>query len=85
MREYVKYFNPRIIGLTGTLSMIEMVAEQYKVKYEKVFEENSDPDKYTMDHTASVFMLAPDGTFMTKFAYGISPKQLTEKILENLP
>jgi protein SCO1/2 len=85
MRGYVKYFNERIIGLTGTKAMIERVAKQYRVRYEKVLEEGADPELYLMDHTAAVYLIAPDGTFITKFAYGINANQMVEKLLEYLP
>ncbi len=85
IRNYVKYFNERIIGLTGTRAMIDRVAKQYRVRYEKVVEEGSDPDLYLMDHTAAVYLMAPDGTFITKFAYGINAEQMVEKLQEYLP
>jgi protein SCO1/2 len=80
MREYVKYFNERMVGLTGTTAMIERVAEAYRVRYEKVMEEGGDPELYTMDHTASLFLIGPDGRFITKFAYGITAKALAERL-----
>ncbi|MCG8427198.1 MAG: SCO family protein, partial [Chromatiales bacterium] len=51
MKEYVRYFDNNLIGLTGSTSMIKRVAEQYRVNYEKVFEEGRDPKLYLMDHT----------------------------------
>ncbi|MCG8426913.1 MAG: SCO family protein, partial [Chromatiales bacterium] len=85
MKEYVRYFDSNLIGLTGSASMIKRVAEQYRVNYEKVFEEGRDPKLYLMDHTASLFLIAPDGTFITKFAYGISADQVVEKLNGYLP
>ncbi len=80
MQRYVSYFHNELIGLTGSKSMIERVAKQFNVRYEKVLEPGMEPDMYIMDHTASAYLMAPDGSFITKFAYGISPKQLVEKI-----
>jgi len=80
LREYVGYFNQRMIGLTGSDSMIDTVVKQYRVRYEKVEEEGGDPAFYTMDHTASLFLIGPDGRFITKFAHGITPQALTERL-----
>lgn len=80
MKNYVQYFNQELVGLTGTITMIERVARQFKVRYEKVLEEGGDPDLYIMDHSASVFLMAPDGEFITKFAHGISAQQLVEAL-----
>ena len=85
MQRYVGYFHDGLIGLTGSKSMIERVAKQFNVKYEKVLEPGMEPNMYIMDHTASAFLMAPDGSFITKFAYGISPQQLVEKINQYLP
>lgn len=81
VNEYVKYFDKRIVGLTGTEQMIERVVAQFKAKYQKVENDNEqDPLLYTMDHTASFYLMAPDGRFITKFAYGISPDVLANEI-----
>ena len=85
IRNYVGFFDKRLTGLTGSPAMIERVAKQYKVVYEKVNDEDGDPNMYTMDHTASLYLMAPDGSFVTKFAYGISPAQLVEGLDGYLP
>lgn len=85
MKNYVKYFNQDLVGLTGSKSMIERVAKGYKVQYEKVVEEGSDPDLYIMDHSASVYLMAPNGEFITKFAHGISARQMVEALNGYLP
>jgi protein SCO1/2 len=85
MNNYVDYFNKDLVGLTGTVAMIGRVAEQFKVKYEKVLPDGGDPNLYTMDHSSSVFLMAPDGEFITKFAHGISAQQMADGISEYLP
>ena len=85
MRNYVRYFGDRLIGLTGSKAMIERVANQYRVKYEKVLEKDRPPELYLMDHSPSVFLIAPDGTFVTKFAYGIDAGQMLAKLRAYVP
>ena len=81
LNEYVKYFDKRIVGLTGTEQMIKRVVDQFKAKYQKEeIEEGQDPLLYTMDHTASLYLMAPDGRFITKFAHGISPDVLADEL-----
>ncbi|MEN8132846.1 MAG: SCO family protein [Pseudomonadota bacterium] len=84
LRDYIEYFDPRLIGITGSKSMIERMTAQYKVKYEKVVEENADPALYLMDHSASLYLLTPDGRFITKFIYGISAEKLAEELVKYL-
>jgi len=85
MNRYINFFKIDLIGLTGSRSMTDRVAKQFRVRFEKVVEEGMDPGLYILDHTASVFLMAPDGRFITKFAYGISAKQMVEKINQHIP
>jgi len=80
MRQYVSYFHPRLVGLTGTPEMIKRVAEQFRVRYEKYLPEGAPADRYSMDHTASLYLLGPDGVFITKFAHGITAQQLATEL-----
>ncbi len=80
LRNYVEYFDRRMIGLTGSKAMIENVAALFKARYERVEADGDDPELYLMDHTASLYLLAPDGGFITKFAYGLSAGQLAEHL-----
>lgn len=81
LNDYVKYFDKRIVGLTGSEQMIKRVVDQFKAKYQKEENENEqDPLLYTMDHTASLYLMAPDGRFIAKFAHGISPDVLADEL-----
>ncbi len=81
LRDYLTYFDHRLMALTGSEQMIDRVAKQFRVKFEKVAGDSSDPDFYAMDHTASLFLMAPDGSFVTRFAYGISADDLVKQLL----
>jgi len=80
MRDYVKHFDPRLIGLTGPPAMIEDMAAHYKVRYEKVVEEGGDPHLYLMNHSAAIYLMAPDGRFLHKYLYGIQPATLAKEL-----
>jgi protein SCO1 len=67
MHEYVSAFDPRIRGLTGSTDEIAAVARSYGAYYKKV---PLDGGGYTMDHTASVFLLDAKGGFVGTIAYG---------------
>jgi protein SCO1/2 len=81
LAKYVKQFDPRLIGLTGTPEQIAAVAKAYRVYYEKVKEEGAtSPDDYTVDHSSVAYLMGPDGKFLTFFPPGVSPDQMAEKI-----
>ena len=80
LRDYVSYFHPKILGLTGSDKMIARTADQFHVRYEKVIPEGQPPDRYVVDHTSSMVLLGPEGEFLAKFAYGMPANELAEKI-----
>ncbi len=88
LQEYANFFDPRIIGLSGSPALIAKVAQNYKVRYEIVREPNAAPDAYTVDHGAGLYVLAPGGSFVKKFAYGTPVSQVVEamrQLIEQAP
>ena len=69
---YVRYFDERIIGLTGSQAMLKQMAQHYGVHYRRVAGETPASADYQMDHSAGLWVVAPDGTLITKLAHGIS-------------
>ena len=65
---YVDLFETPIIGLTGNSAQIADAAKAYGVFYEKV--RQGEGDDYTIDHTASIFLVDADGRFVTTIAHG---------------
>jgi protein SCO1 len=59
MKTYLSSFDPRIVGLTGTEEEIAAAAKAYKVYYRKVPTDSG----YTMDHTATIFLMDSKGDF----------------------
>ena len=58
MSDYLTVFDKRIIGLTLTEDDLADMSKKYRFYYKRVPLEGKD---YTMDHTAGVYMLEPDG------------------------
>lgn len=65
LREYMGHFHPRFVALSGTEDAIAKAAEAYRVQYRKVPTE--DGKDYVMDHTSYVFLLGPDGRYITHY------------------
>ena len=64
--DYVSWVSDRITGITGDPQQIAAIAKGWGVFYEKVPLDGGD---YTMDHTASVFLLDRNGEFQGTIAY----------------
>lgn len=82
LSRYTRFFDPRIIGLTGTPELVRRVADHFKIRYEKHWEPGADKDKYSVDHSAGMYLLGPDGEFLAKFAYATPPQEITARIQE---
>jgi protein SCO1 len=79
MANYVKSFGGNFVGLTGSPEAIAAAAKAYRVSYSKV--ENKDsPGDYSVDHSALVYLMDPEGRYMTHFSYGLSADQMAEKL-----
>lgn len=60
MKDYVDYFDPRIVGLTGSLDAVTAMAKDRYIFFEKVPLEGDD---YTMEHQASIQLVDANGAF----------------------
>lgn len=75
MKQYVSNFHPSMVGLTGSAEDIRKVASAYRVYYARQPGKENDPD-YTMDHSTILYLMGPDGKFLTHFTYGTDAKAL---------
>jgi len=81
---YVSNVTDRVKGIAGDPAKIAEVVKGFRVYAKKIPLDEAQPDgDYTMDHTASVFLLDADGRFKGTIAYGENPDTAIKK-LENL-
>jgi protein SCO1/2 len=83
MGSYVKSFGPNFVGLTGSPEAIAAAAKAYRVSYAKVEDKESAAD-YGVDHSALVYLMDPEGRYVTHFSYGLSADQMAEKLGKSL-
>ncbi|MGH6826001.1 SCO family protein [Methyloceanibacter sp.] len=79
MANYVKSFGGNFVGLTGSPEAIAVAAKAYRVAYAKVENKDSATD-YSVDHSAFVYLMDPEGRYVTHFSYGLSADQMAEKL-----
>jgi len=86
LKDYVTYFHPSIVGLTGSQEQIDAVAKAYGVYYAKGEAAEDDPESYAMDHTAITYLMNPDGTYAAHFSHSGSAEDMVagiRRVLEN--
>jgi protein SCO1 len=81
VKEYVKEFHPRLIGLTGTLDQTKFTARQYRVYYSKT---NDEGDDYLVDHSIITYLINPDGEFVTFYGKNTEADVMASNIEEHL-
>lgn len=82
LNDYVSSFGHRIIGLTGSREMIDRMAKAYRVKHERI--EGASPGEYSIDHTAALFHIAPDGSYAGRFSAAMDAEQIADAMRKSL-
>lgn len=79
MSTYLSYFHPGIVGLTGTPEEIQAAAKAYRVYYAKAEDPGSEGG-YTMNHTALVYLMDRDGTYLRHFSQNATEEDMAAAI-----
>lgn len=80
---YVGRFHPRLVGLTGSEAEIVDVARAYH----SLFHRESEPVRsqdYGIRHPALIYLMGPDGRFVTHFGPGTGVDTLVERLAKEL-
>jgi protein SCO1/2 len=82
LKSYVSYFNPELVGLTGSASQLAEVAGRYGAAYQIVKQGNE--TDYPVDHSADTYLVDPHGHLVKTFPHGIQKDVLVKAIRELL-
>jgi len=77
MKDYVSNFDPRIEGLVPTKDELPRILQAFHAVFEKV------PDGsggYTMNHTATVYLMGRDGALQSTLTFGENPDTRIAKL-----
>jgi protein SCO1/2 len=77
LAQYVHAFDPDFIGLTGTPAMLQIVTHRFGVAFLRVDLPGGD---YSMDHSATVFLMDARGHNVAVFTPPYDVKSLTEDL-----
>lgn len=67
LAEYMKYFDPSFLGVTGNDDELKRLTQPLGILYAKVITENS-AIGYVMDHSASIILVDPQGRYHALFS-----------------
>ncbi|MFY9590010.1 SCO family protein [Rickettsia endosymbiont of Halotydeus destructor] len=77
LKEYLKQFHSKFIGLTGSKEKIREVADEFKVYY-AIANPGSDKAGYMIDHSSFVYLMSENGKYLKHFYLDSSSSEIIE-------
>ena len=77
MSNYLKSFDSRIIGLTGSKTQTDAAAHAYRVY---VSAQQSNGDDYLVDHSAYIYVMDPQGKFVSVIPGDMAGDKMADKL-----
>ena len=81
LKDYTAAFQADIVGLTGSAAQIAEAARRFRVYYKR--DDATNPD-YTMSHSSVIYLMDPDGRFVTNFTHETAPNVIHAKLVQTL-
>ena len=81
LASYLGNFDSVFIGMTGEDGTLRRISVDFDLFYE-IHDDGT--DNYLVDHTASLFLLNPDGELVTIFTFGTEPEVIIENVQAHL-
>ena len=83
LKEYVEFFHPSMVGVTGKPEDLAEIAKRYGVFYAKQKVATAG-NGYVVDHSADTYVVAPDGQLVGKIAHATPPNEVAAEIRKRL-
>lgn len=84
LKQYVQFFGPEFVGLTGSPEALAEVARRYGVIYARQKSGTENPMAYSVDHTSETYVIAANGLLSDRLAHGTAPEKLAAAIRKSL-
>ncbi len=82
--KHLALFDPDFVGLTGDDNAVRPMTQAFGVRYEIVKPEGTEAD-YLVNHTASAFLVNPEGALQRIYSYGTDPEIIAADLRTLLP
>jgi len=79
LAQYVDYFHPNLIGVTGTAEEVAKAAKLYGAQYYEAELEDS-PIGYAVNHSSVTYLITSDGALRFIFPHGTPPSVMLKAI-----
>ena len=80
LADYVHYFDPEFIGVTGDENMIQALTLQTSVVYMKVPGASGNEKDYLVDHSSSILLINPEGQLAAFLKAPHTPSSILDSV-----
>jgi cytochrome oxidase Cu insertion factor (SCO1/SenC/PrrC family) len=77
--QFASMFHEKIIGLSGSISQIDRIANAWRV-YKKKVELPDSALVYTIDHSAFIYLMDKNGKYYTHFSHNTEPEEIIKEL-----
>lgn len=84
LAEYVAAFDERLIGLTGSRKQIAQATKDFRVYVGRPNAEEAKDGDYFLDHSAFIYLVAPNGRMVNYFPHETTANDMARKIMSSL-
>jgi protein SCO1/2 len=81
LKQYVEYFHPRFVGLTGTVQQIRAAASAYRIRYRPFKDKDGTP---LIVHSGKIFFLGPEGKVLAYFPHEAPVEWLVQAMTRHM-
>ena len=78
LERYTAHFDPAFVGVRAEGDELKALLRSLHAHARKV--PSRTPGEYTMDHTATAFLLGPDGTLRDEIRHGTAPAEIARRL-----
>jgi protein SCO1/2 len=79
LADYAGYWDPAVLGITGTAAEVAAVAERYGAAYRRT-EQADSAMGYLVDHSSFTYVVSPDGRLVDTLVHATPPEDVIEVV-----
>lgn len=79
LKEYISYFHPNFIALTGASAQLAELAKKYGAYYQSQ-KTSADDKNYPVDHSSYIYFMGKDGAYISHFTGETSVDTITKTL-----
>lgn len=84
LQQYTEAFDPRIVPLRGPLAYTDHMVKAFNARYEKYIPDPAHPERYSIDHTASIALVGPRDLLETRYPHGMSAEDIAADLRKRI-